>query len=167
MPPALTHSASPHPKWQPHDSWPSWTRHPGGRRQAGHSPFGWLMDGHEGLNEYESPPPPPRGASPIAFLHTSPSLERLLRIKCKSHIYWYESDRSVTFSQQRVYHSVAPRVSALLWLHLGSQESHSQPSDMGVRVRVRVLRTWKRAVGSVGHLMPVCLALWCPSHSYF
>lgn len=43
-----------------------------------------------------------RGAGPIRFLHTSPSPERLLRIKCKSHIYWYESDHSVTFSQQRV-----------------------------------------------------------------
>lgn len=42
------------------------------------------------------------GAGPIRFLHTSPSPERLLRIKCKSHIYWYESDQSVTFSQQRV-----------------------------------------------------------------
>lgn len=43
-----------------------------------------------------------RGASPVRFLHTSLSAERLLRIKCKSHIYWYESDHSVTFSQQRV-----------------------------------------------------------------
>lgn len=42
------------------------------------------------------------GASPVRFLHTSLSAERLLRIKCKSHIYWYESDHSVTFSQQRV-----------------------------------------------------------------
>lgn len=41
-------------------------------------------------------------AGPIRFLHTSPSPERLLRIKCKSHIYWYESDHSVTFSQQRL-----------------------------------------------------------------
>lgn len=42
------------------------------------------------------------GGSPIRFLHTSPSPERLLRIKCKSHIYWYESDHSVTFPQQRL-----------------------------------------------------------------
>ena len=45
---------------------------------------------------------PLHGAGPIRFLHTSPSPERLLRIKCKSHIYWYESDHSVTFSQHRV-----------------------------------------------------------------
>lgn len=45
---------------------------------------------------------PRQGASPIRFLHTSPSPERLLRIKCKSHIYWYEADHSVTFSQQRL-----------------------------------------------------------------
>lgn len=64
------------------------------------SPFSWLTEGRGGLNEYESPPPPRAG--PSTFLHTSPSLERLLRIKCKSHIYWYESDCTVTFSQQRV-----------------------------------------------------------------
>lgn len=33
------------------------------------------------------------GAGAIRFLHTSPSPQRLLRIKCKSHIYWYESDQ--------------------------------------------------------------------------
>jgi hypothetical protein len=37
-------------------------------------------------------------AGPIRFLHTSVSPERLLGIKCKSHIYWYESAHGITFS---------------------------------------------------------------------
>lgn len=43
-----------------------------------------------------------RRASPIRFLHTSASPERLLGIKCKSHIYWYESAHSITFSPRRI-----------------------------------------------------------------